>query len=100
MKKDDSLQINPEKIESPTLRRLIEEVRLEGRTEAAGYNRMHNRHNRSSYHRTYLPGNYDQPSSRWPLRTGKCDEGGNHEPFEFRNWRSFPICKKCDKALR
>jgi hypothetical protein len=34
-------------ISSPTLARLIEEVRNEEGTSAHAYNRMHNRHNRS-----------------------------------------------------
>lgn len=36
-----------EDIASPTLLRLIEEVRMEEANSANAYNRMHNRHNRS-----------------------------------------------------
>lgn len=34
-------------VDSPTLARLIEEVRNEEANTASAYNRMHNRHNRS-----------------------------------------------------
>ena len=40
-------ELNPSSISSPTLARLIEEVRNEEAHTAHAYNRMHNRHNRS-----------------------------------------------------
>ena len=43
----ESLQLDASGISSPTLARLIEEVRNEEATSANAYNRMHNRHNRS-----------------------------------------------------
>jgi hypothetical protein len=36
---------------SPALNRLIEEVRRDGDSDLYGYNRMHQRHNRSVHHR-------------------------------------------------
>ena len=39
--------LDPSSISSPTLARLIEEVRNEETHAAQSYNRMHNRHNRS-----------------------------------------------------
>jgi hypothetical protein len=44
---DDSQEIDLSHLSSPTLARLIEEVRNEEATSAHAYNRMHNRHNRS-----------------------------------------------------
>lgn len=41
------LEADAGSISSPTLARLIEEVRNEEATSAHAYNRMHNRHNRS-----------------------------------------------------
>lgn len=41
------LEADVSSISSPTLARLIEEVRNEEATSAHAYNRMHNRHNRS-----------------------------------------------------
>ena len=41
------LEAEASSISSPTLARLIEEVRNEEATSAHAYNRMHNRHNRS-----------------------------------------------------
>lgn len=39
--------VNPEKLPSPLLKRLLEEVRYEGNTTSLdAYNRVHNRHNR------------------------------------------------------
>lgn len=38
--------INLESISSPVLKRLIEEVKLEGKNSLLSYNRQHNRHNR------------------------------------------------------
>ena len=40
-------KLNVKEIPSPTLARLIEEVRLEKVEGPHAYNRMHNRHNRS-----------------------------------------------------
>jgi hypothetical protein len=40
-------ELNPSGISSPTLARLIEEVRNEEAHTVHAYNRMHNRHNRS-----------------------------------------------------
>jgi hypothetical protein len=40
-------ELEIDKIPSPTLARLIEEVRNEEELSAHAYNRMHNRHNRS-----------------------------------------------------
>jgi hypothetical protein len=40
-------EFDPSSISSPTLARLIEEVRNEEIHTAHAYNRMHNRHNRS-----------------------------------------------------
>jgi hypothetical protein len=40
-------ELNASDISSPTLARLIEEVRNEEAFTAHAYNRMHNRHNRS-----------------------------------------------------
>ena len=40
-------ELNVEKISSPALARLIEEVRNEEELTAHAYNRTHNRHNRS-----------------------------------------------------
>lgn len=40
-------EIDANEISSPTLARLIEEVRNEEANSAHAYNRMHNRHNRS-----------------------------------------------------
>jgi hypothetical protein len=40
-------ELDPSSIPSPTLARLIEEVRNEDVHTAHAYNRMHNRHNRS-----------------------------------------------------
>jgi hypothetical protein len=40
-------ELDPRHISSPTLARLIEEVRNEEAHTAHAYNRMHNRHNRS-----------------------------------------------------
>jgi hypothetical protein len=40
-------ELNASDISSPTLARLIEEVRNEEAHNAHAYNRMHNRHNRS-----------------------------------------------------
>ena len=40
-------ELNPSSISSPTLARLIEEVRNEEAHTTHAYNRMHNRHNRS-----------------------------------------------------
>lgn len=40
-------ELRTEDITSPTLLRLIEEVRMEEANSANAYNRMHNRHNRS-----------------------------------------------------
>jgi hypothetical protein len=40
-------ELNASDISSPTLARLIEEVRNEEAHTAHAYNRMHNRHNRS-----------------------------------------------------
>jgi hypothetical protein len=40
-------ELDPSSITSPTLARLIEEVRNEEAHTAHAYNRMHNRHNRS-----------------------------------------------------
>lgn len=40
-------ELNASDISSPTLARLIEEVRNEDALTAHAYNRMHNRHNRS-----------------------------------------------------
>jgi hypothetical protein len=40
-------EVEVSKISSPTLARLIEEVRNEESCSAHAYNRMHNRHNRS-----------------------------------------------------
>ena len=48
-------EIDLETIESPVLRRLIEEVRAEN-MEITGYDRVHNRHNRG--------GSYDRVHSR------------------------------------
>jgi hypothetical protein len=40
-------QVSPERLSSPVLRRLLEEIRDEGSTTLIdGYNRTHNRHNR------------------------------------------------------
>lgn len=44
---DDSCAIDESELSSPTLARLIEEVRHEEAHNAHAYNRMHNRHNRS-----------------------------------------------------
>jgi hypothetical protein len=44
---DDTLEIDLNHLSSPTLARLIEEVRNEEANTAHAYNRMHNRHNRS-----------------------------------------------------
>lgn len=41
------LEADASSISSPTLARLIEEVRNEEANSAHAYNRMHNRHNRS-----------------------------------------------------
>jgi hypothetical protein len=41
------LEVEAGSISSPTLARLIDEVRNEEATSAHAYNRMHNRHNRS-----------------------------------------------------
>jgi hypothetical protein len=41
------LETDTSSISSPTLARLIEEVRNEEANSAHAYNRMHNRHNRS-----------------------------------------------------
>lgn len=42
------LEIDLEKVPSPTLRRLIEEVRSPDYESSQTYSRFHNRHNRSS----------------------------------------------------
>jgi hypothetical protein len=44
---DKLLELDINKISSPVLARLIEEVRNEEKLNAHAYNRMHNRHNRS-----------------------------------------------------
>jgi hypothetical protein len=44
---DEFHEIDVSEISSPTLSRLIEEVRNEEAHNAHAYNRMHNRHNRS-----------------------------------------------------
>ena len=44
---DELYEIDVSDISSPTLARLIEEVRNEEIHNAHAYNRMHNRHNRS-----------------------------------------------------
>lgn len=41
------VELELDKISSPALARLIEEVRNEEELSAHAYNRMHNRHNRS-----------------------------------------------------
>lgn len=43
----ETQELRTEDISSPTLLRLIEEVRVEEANSAHAYNRMHNRHNRS-----------------------------------------------------
>ena len=43
----EKLEVDLDKISSPTLVRLIEEVRNEEELSVHAYNRMHNRHNRS-----------------------------------------------------
>jgi hypothetical protein len=43
----DEQELLQNEISSPTLLRLIEEVRMEEVNSANAYNRMHNRHNRS-----------------------------------------------------
>ena len=46
---NEPLSIDPSKIESAVLRRLIDEVKYEQATgNVNAYNRIHNRHNRSS----------------------------------------------------
>ena len=45
--KSDVLSVDASVINSPTLARLIDEVRNEETHTAYAYNRMHNRHNRS-----------------------------------------------------
>ena len=40
------LEVDPDKISSPVLARLIEEVRMEESSTTRAYNRTHNRHNR------------------------------------------------------
>jgi hypothetical protein len=44
---DELHEIDVSELSSPTLARLIEEVRNEEAHNAHAYNRMHNRHNRS-----------------------------------------------------
>lgn len=44
---DELREIDVNNLSSPTLARLIEEVRNEETHNAHAYNRMHNRHNRS-----------------------------------------------------
>lgn len=44
---DNPQEIDLNHLSSPTLARLIEEVRNEEANSAHAYNRMHNRHNRS-----------------------------------------------------
>lgn len=43
--KEAILDINPEEVKSPALKRLIQDV-LDDTPTMTGYNRMHNRHNR------------------------------------------------------
>ena len=45
--KTEVRELNADDVSSPTLARLIEEVRNEEAHAAHAYNRMHNRHNRS-----------------------------------------------------
>lgn len=40
-------KVDLSKIDSPTLRRLVEEVRIQEHMNWGGYDRCHNRHNRS-----------------------------------------------------
>ena len=44
---DIATTVQLDTVESPTLRRLIEEVRNEKSTDIHAYDRIHNRHNRS-----------------------------------------------------
>jgi hypothetical protein len=46
-RRSELLEAEARSISSPTLARLIEEVRNEEANSAHAYNRMHNRHNRS-----------------------------------------------------